>query len=324
MTYRVLVVEDHELWRRYISSALEQAPQWEIVGVVSDGIEAVQKARELNPDVILLDVGLPSLNGIETARRILAHDLTAKILFVSEQQSFDIAEVALGTGARGYIVKTAVGRELLLAMDAVIEGHRFISARLAGRVFETTHDARAAREIRCHEVAFHADESSLVDEYARFATAALDARNGLMMLVNSARRDAIYQRLQARGIDIERIVKTKGCMWVDVPAALSRFMVDGRIDEVRFWNAASALVLEAAKASKGHPLRVAACGECAPSLLHEGMANAAIRLEQLWDEVARTYSIEVFCGYAADGLRCDDENQIFQDICAAHSAVHLR
>ena len=74
MKYRVLVVEDHDWWRRYISSALAQASQWEVVGVVADGIEAVEKARDLKPDVILLDVGLPSLDGIQAARRILAHD----------------------------------------------------------------------------------------------------------------------------------------------------------------------------------------------------------------------------------------------------------
>ena len=143
MKYRVLVVEDHEWWRRYICSELEQTSQWEVVGAVSDGIEAVQKARDLKPDVILLDVGLPGLDGIQAARRMLAHDPGSRILFVTEQQSLDIAEVALGIGARGYIVKSDVGRELLPAMEAVVEGERFISAKMAGRGFETTSDGRS-------------------------------------------------------------------------------------------------------------------------------------------------------------------------------------
>ena len=209
MRYRVLVVEDHEWWRRYISSALEQTSQWEVVGAVSDGIEAVQKARELKPDVILLDVGLPGLNGIQAARRMLAHDPSSRILFVSEQQSLDVAEVALGAGARGYIVKSKVGRELLPAMEAVVEGQRFVSAKLAGRGFQTTNDGRVVPEIRWHEAGFYTDESSLLDDYASFAETALDAGNGLVMVVTSSRRDRLYQRLQARGIDIDRIIKER-------------------------------------------------------------------------------------------------------------------
>ena len=222
-----------------------------------------------------------------------------------------------------YIVKSDVGRELLPAMEAVVEGERFISAKMAGRGFETTNDGRVARENRCHEAGFYADESSLLDDYARFAESALDAGNGLVMVVASSRRDRLYQRLQARGIDIDRIIKERRCLWMDVPAALSSFMVDGRVDEARFWNAASALIMEAARGSKLNPPRVSACGECAATLLQDGLVDAAIRLEQLWDDVARTYNVDIFCPYSCHGLRCDDESQVFRDLRAAHSAVHV-
>jgi DNA-binding NarL/FixJ family response regulator len=324
LKYRVLVVEDHEWWRRYISSALEQASQWEVVGAASDGIEAVQKARDLKPDVVLLDVGLPSLDGIQAARRMRAQDPSARILFVSEQQSLDTAEVALGTGARGYILKSDVGRELLPAMEAVVEGERFISPKLAGRGFETTNDGRVAREIRCHEAGFYSDESSLLDDYVRFAEVALVAGNGLIMVVSSLRRDWLYQRLQARGIDIDRTIKERRCLWVDVPAALSSFMVDGRIDKARFWNAASALIMEGARGSKRERPRVSVCGDGAATLLQGGLVEVAIRFEQLWDEVARTYNVDIFCPYSSYGLRCDDESPVFRDLRAAHSAVHVR
>ena len=258
MKYRVLVVEDHEWWRRYLSSALESATQWEIVGAVSDGIEAVQKARDLKPDVILLDIGLPGLNGIHAARQILADDPSSRILFVTEQQSLDIVEVALGTGARGYIVKSTVGRELLPAMNTVVEGGRFVSAKFAGRGFEITNDGRVAWEVRCHEAGFYADESSLLKDYVRFAEGALDTGNGLVMVVTSSRRDRIYQQLQARGIDIDRAIRERRCLWRDVPAALASFIVDGQVDEARFWNAASALIMEAARGSRRDPPRVSA------------------------------------------------------------------
>ena len=129
----MLVVEDHEWWRRYISTELGGTSHWQVVGAASDGIEAVQKARDLKPDVILLDVGLPGIDGFEAARRILADDPSSRILFVTEQQSLEIAGAALGLGARGFVVKSDLGRDLLPAMEAVVEGERFVSARMAGR-----------------------------------------------------------------------------------------------------------------------------------------------------------------------------------------------
>ena len=98
---RVLVVDDFEPWRRFVSTTLLKQPELEVIGEVSDGLEAVQKAEELQPDLILLDVGLPTLNGIEAARRIREVSPGSKILFASENRSADIAEEALSTGAGG-------------------------------------------------------------------------------------------------------------------------------------------------------------------------------------------------------------------------------
>ena len=135
---RVIVVEDHEKWRHFFSAALQKQPEVQVIGEVSDGLEAVQKAQELQPDLILLDIGLPTLNGIEAARRIREVSPTSKILFVSENRSPDIAEEALGTGAGGYVVKSDARSELLPAVKAVLEGKRFISASLAGHFLVTT------------------------------------------------------------------------------------------------------------------------------------------------------------------------------------------
>ena len=128
----VLVVDDYEPWRRFASTALLKQPELRVIGEVSDGLEAVQQAQQLQPDLILLDVGLPTLNGIEAARRIREVSPSSKILFVSENRSPDIAEAALSTGARGYVVKSDAAGELLPAVKAVLDGKCFISASLAG------------------------------------------------------------------------------------------------------------------------------------------------------------------------------------------------
>jgi len=137
-TTSILVVDDYEPWRRFASTTLREQPELEVVGQVSDGLEAVQQAERLQPDLILMDIGLPTLNGIEAARRIREVSPTSKILFVSENRSPDIAEEALSTGAGGYVIKSDAGSELLPAVKAVLEGKRFISASLAGHFLVTT------------------------------------------------------------------------------------------------------------------------------------------------------------------------------------------
>jgi len=135
---RILVVDDYEPWRRFERLTLLVHPELQVVGECSDGDEAIQKAEELKPDVILLDIGLPTLNGIEAARRIQQVSPNSKILFVTENRSPEIAEVALSTGVAGYVVKSNAARELLSAIKAVLEGRRFISASLAGHFLVAT------------------------------------------------------------------------------------------------------------------------------------------------------------------------------------------
>ena len=127
---RILVVDDFEPWRQFVCSTLQkQSRLWNILQS-SDGLDAVKKAQELQPDLILLDVGLPNLNGIEVARQLSVVSPSSKILFLSENLDADIAAEALGTGAKGYVVKTDAENELLAAVETVITGKRFVSRRL--------------------------------------------------------------------------------------------------------------------------------------------------------------------------------------------------
>jgi NarL family two-component system response regulator LiaR len=109
---------------------IEAQPQLQVIGEAEDGWEAVQKAQTLKPDLILLDIGLPTLNGIETANRILQDIPSTKIIFLSQNNDKDIVRVALGTGAKGYVLKTDAARELLSAVARVLDGEDFVSSGL--------------------------------------------------------------------------------------------------------------------------------------------------------------------------------------------------
>lgn len=124
---RVLVVEDFLPFRRFVCATLSKRPDLQIIDEASDGQQAVRKAEELMPDLILLDIGLPTLNGIAAAQQMHKLVPNAKIIFVTQESSSDVVEEALGTGAMGYVVKTTVNGNLLGAVDAVLQGRRFVS-----------------------------------------------------------------------------------------------------------------------------------------------------------------------------------------------------
>jgi DNA-binding NarL/FixJ family response regulator len=120
----------------------------QVICEASDGLEAVNKAEELQPDLILLDVGLPTLTGIEAARQIRKLSPKSKILFMSQESSVDLVREALGLGARGYVVKTDAGSELLQAIDAVLRGERFVGKRFVGHNFVGASHAGASQDLQ--------------------------------------------------------------------------------------------------------------------------------------------------------------------------------
>ena len=130
----ILLVDDFEPWRRFVSSTLNDESQLQIVCEVANGMDAVKKSEELQPDLVLLDIGLPILHGIEAARQIRRLSPKSKILFVSQESSVEIVQEALSLGASGYVIKSDAQIELLPAINAVLAGQKFIGSRLRDTV----------------------------------------------------------------------------------------------------------------------------------------------------------------------------------------------
>ena len=126
----ILIVDDFASWRKFVCSTLEERQHLHNIVEVSDGLEALQKAQELQPDLILLDIGLPTLNGLEVARQIEVLAPRSKIIFLTETHDSDVSEEAFRSGARGFVLKSSANEELLAAVDAVLAGKRFLSRRL--------------------------------------------------------------------------------------------------------------------------------------------------------------------------------------------------
>ena len=129
---QILTVEDFEPFRQYTCLKLKETPQLQVISEVSDGLEAVLKAEELQPDLILLDIGLPTLNGLEAARRIYKLSPKSKIIFLSQESSADVVQEAFRSGASGYVAKSRAEIDLLPAVRTVLESGHFVSGGLLG------------------------------------------------------------------------------------------------------------------------------------------------------------------------------------------------
>ena len=321
--HRVLMVDDYAPWCRYVSSTLQDDARWQNVGEVSDGAEAVERAAALQPDLILLDIGLPTINGIEAAHRILDNNPAARILFVSEERSWDVAEAALATGARGYVIKAEAGRELLPAIETVASGGRFVSAALGGRAVEDTGEG-PSRAACWHEALFCADDAELLEAWVRFAHDALQAGDAFIIASTGARRGRLRTRLEALGVDVADAIATRRYQSLDIETVMAAFMVDDRPDEKLFWEAAISLMMGAARAAEGARPRIAVCGEVAPTLWKQGHPAAAVQLERLWHELSRTFNVDTLCGYCMPAAALVSQDETFRHIQAAHSAVYSR
>jgi DNA-binding NarL/FixJ family response regulator len=327
---RVLVVEDYEPWRRYFSTALQKQTELKVIGELSDGLEAVQQAEELQPDLILLDIGLPTLNGIEAARRIRKISPESKILFISQESSADVVQEALALGALGYVVKAHAGSELLAAVNAVLKGRQFIGSGLSGHDFTAPSNAKTldrprrseappslalekAAFTRSHEVEFYSDDAAFVVGFTRFIEAALEAGSAAIAVATESHRKSLLQRLQEHGVDTIAAIEQGRYVSVDVDDTLSAFMVNDLPDPVRFFGVAGDLFTTAARATVGG--RVAICGECGSILWAQGNADAAIQVEQLGNQLARRYDMDILCGFSLTDFSRKEDKQIFQKIC---------
>jgi DNA-binding NarL/FixJ family response regulator len=135
-TVRILVADDHEVVRRGVRALLEGEPGWEVCGEAVTGREAVEKVTELTPDVVILDIGMPELNGLDAARQIRKAAPNSEVLILTMHESEQTVREVLAAGARGYVLKSDAGRDLVTAVTALCQHKPFFASSIAGVVLE--------------------------------------------------------------------------------------------------------------------------------------------------------------------------------------------
>ena len=297
--HRILVVEDFEPFRLFVVSTLQQSAKFQVIEA-SDGLEALQKAEEQRPDLVLLDIGLPGLNGIEVARRLRRLAVPPKIVFVSQESSPEVVGEALNLGALGYVNKLRTHSDLLPAIEAALKGRRFVSSGLQiGGGMDTQTQPR-------HEILFCSDAAALMDALVGFVADALKLGNAALVRATRSRQNSLHEGLRARGIHIDAAIQRGTYAFFDVeePARIP--------DVVRLLSEA------AAKAGKRRP-RVAVWSERTGRLWAEGKTDDAIQLEQRANELAALHDIDILCPYPSS--HDNEDHPGFERVCAEHSAA---
>jgi DNA-binding NarL/FixJ family response regulator len=304
---RILLVEDYEPFRQLICRELCQRLEFQVIGQASDGLQAVQQAESLQPDLILLDIGLPKLNGLEAARQIRGHAPGAKLLFVSQESSPDIVRETLRLGGRGFVHKARAKTDLLPAIDAVLGGKRFVSSSLD--FSENTDSETPCR----HEILFCSNDDVLLQTLADFIAAALNSYCAAIVWLMESHRDALLRRLSERRVDVETAIQ-RGTFIVSDAAEI--------FDAVRILETINGLSKAASRQGTQNP-RVAVCGERAGRLWVEGKLDLAMQIEQFCNELARTrHDVDILCPYPSPFGKGDDQG--LKSICAEHTAVNSR
>lgn len=147
MTLRILVADDHEVVRRGLCSLLAAHNGWEICGEAVDGREAVAKAKQLRPDIVVMDLGMPSLNGLAATSKILQDEPQQKVLILTVAESEQLVREVLEVGARGYVFKSDAARDLVAAVEALQQGRTFFTPHVGDIVLSGFLDGSTAKTV---------------------------------------------------------------------------------------------------------------------------------------------------------------------------------
>jgi CheY-like chemotaxis protein len=311
--FRILLVEDFEPFRQFVRSALQRRIDLTLVGEARDGLEAVRKAIDLKPDLVLIDIGLPKLNGMDAAQQIHAAVPNAKLVFVTLESSPAIVREAFRLGAHGYIHKLRAQFDLLPAIETVLAQRQFISSNLEFR--------NGANTLRRHEVQFYSDDTVFRTSVTSFIGSALKHGAGVIALATKPHEEVIVQRLKEEAVGIESAIRERTFFSMDASEALSSFFPDGRLDRAGALTAFSSVIESVLKAVRTDQPRVAILGECCGLLCSAGNPDAAIQFEEAGRILFEKYAVDILCTYPLSAFQRPHDGHTFRSVCSEHSAV---
>jgi DNA-binding NarL/FixJ family response regulator len=310
---RILLVEDFEPFRRVVRLLLQARTDLTIVDEAVDGVEAVEKASLLKPDLILMDIGLPKRSGISAAKQIAVDSPRSKLLFVSLEASPETVQAAFQAGAKGYLQKLTVETDLIPAIDAIAAGRQYISGDIQRSNAETVTPR--------HEALFYSDETTFLEGALPFVRSVLDTGGAAIAIVTASHGTGLIRGLEAGGVDVDRAIKEGRYTPLDVADFLSHAVANGLLDLERLSRFMADPVKSALQARQTEHARVAIVGEGGGQLCAAGNIEGAIDLETKGVGAFDNRAIDFLCPYPMSAFERTDGDVAYRKICAEHTAV---
>jgi DNA-binding NarL/FixJ family response regulator len=316
----ILIVDDHEMFRGKVRSLIESQPHYRVCGEAGDGIEAIEKARQLRPDIVLMDINMPRMNGLEATRIIRREVPLCRVIIVSQNDAAIAREQARRAGAKGAVTKSDLIRDLLPTIDGVaMENNNSLdqtktATAHGGEPWCGLLNSAAPRD---HIVQLYQDQQFLNRAVCRFAAAAIANGEGVILVPTVAHWDAFRPRLEAEGVDVKAAEKRGQLTVVDADNLLPTFMRGGMPDSPVFMGLAASVISEAR--GVGRYPKVRWWGEMVNILWERGEVAASMQLEDQFDQLAHEQDIAIFCSFLMDNFNGDVHARMLPRLGENHS-----
>jgi DNA-binding NarL/FixJ family response regulator len=307
----VLLVDDHRAVLDRVSSLLSD--DFDVVGRCTDGHQAVDAAPRVAPDVIVLDINMPGLDGFQTMQALTQAGSRAPVVFLSLHDDEEYVTQAFRCGARGYVLKRQLVHDLSGALDQVLHGRLFAPSL-------TSLYRLAEGPGSSHAMQLYGDVPSFLDGLAAFFDMALRRGDATFIAVTEDVREGLRARLLARGWDVGGSSGHNRCLVFDVNEVLDRFMRNGRPDPELLAEIAAELEQFRRAVTEHETSRLTMFADTAVPLIARGNIEGALALEQQWNALTHDRSFFTLCGYATACFH-DSPADLWANACAEHWAV---
>jgi DNA-binding NarL/FixJ family response regulator len=314
--HKILVAEDFSAFREFVCAQLHRRTDLHVVAV-DDGLAAVRAAADLRPDLALLDIGLPTMNGLEAARRIRTQSPATKIVFLTQESASEFVDAALDMGADGYILKTRALDYMLPVVETMLGDQAGGDSR--PRATRACSDGRHRHHAQCF-----ADDAALLASAERFVLDTLATRDAAMVALARPHLDALGDILRRRQVTIDRLIEQGTLLMIDATDLTQAFAADCAID----WDSLEARwreVIAAAGAATGQPRpRVASFSETGALLVAAGQVETAMRMEAIAERLVNASdlpTLDLTCVYP---MLPPARDSVFSRICEAHALIAIR
>jgi two-component system response regulator NreC len=306
---RLLLADDHTAFLERVSRFL--AADFEILALAGDGRQALDLALRLNPDLVLLDVAMPELDGFQVLQALRLQRPEIKVVFMTMHRDDAFVAAALQAGADAYVLKSRIFQDLTVALEHA----------LAGRLFVPSLTSLSAVAGASHTVQCHGNDDQFVNDVTELVVTTLRSGEPVVIVASDETRTRVAQRLQAQHMNLAVFAEQGQYVEEDSALALSHVMEHGRPEKRRLVDMLHRLDRLRLAAPNGLQERLTIFGDMTVALCRTGRFEAALEIERLWHELTQSLPFLTICSYPTECFQHAGGRDQLSRLCAQHRAA---